>query len=100
MVATGGDLAIVIGGYKSSNTAHLAKLCAESVPTFHVQDAAEILSADEICHMDFATRSVVSTRAWLPPKRPLEVLLTAGASSPDALVDQVIERVVQLCAQR
>ena len=99
MVASGGDVAIVIGGYKSSNTAHLAKLCAESVPTFHIQDAAEIISADQICHMEFATRSVVATRAWLPSKRPLEVLLTAGASSPDALVDQVIERVVSLCGE-
>ena len=97
MVATGGDVAIVIGGYKSSNTAHLAKLCAESVPTFHIQDAAEIVSADEIFHMEFATRNIISTRAWLPKKRPLEVLLTAGASSPDALVDQVIERILEVC---
>lgn len=98
MVETGGDLAIVIGGYKSSNTAHLAKLCAESVPTFHIQDAAEILSADEISHLEFSSRKVITTNAWLPKKRPLEIMLTAGASSPDALVDQVIERVVHLCA--
>lgn len=97
LVETGGDLAIVVGGYNSSNTSHLAKICKKSLPTYYVQDAEEILSHEEIRHMDLDSMTVVTSSGWLPKKQgAVEILMSAGASSPDALVDQVILRLVDL----
>lgn len=96
LVASGGDLALVVGGYKSSNTFHLMKKCEGRVPTFYIEDAAEILSADEIRHLEGQSKSVVITSGWIPKTRPLDVLVTAGASCPDALVDEVLTRVADL----
>ena len=96
MVATGGDIAIVIGGYNSSNTTHLAKLCAKACPTYTVKDADGIVSSALIHHLDLETLQPTQTADWLPTKRPLTILISAGASSPDALIDQVIEKVCEV----
>ena len=96
LVASGGDLAIVIGGYNSSNSTHLAKLCAEVVPTYYIKDATEIVSDECINHFDIAKGDVVSSRGWLPQGDKTSILISAGASSPDALVDQVIEKVCEI----
>lgn len=94
LVESGGDLAIVVGGYNSSNTSHLVELCQERLPTFYIKDAEEILGPDRIRHLDLHTHQVKETTGWLPKnKAPVDVLITAGASCPDALVDRVIERV-------
>jgi 4-hydroxy-3-methylbut-2-enyl diphosphate reductase len=97
LIASGGDIAVVVGGYNSSNTSHLVELCAESVPTYHIKDAAEILSAQEIRHFDWAQHSIRTSPNWLPERQKqvaLEILITAGASCPDALVDAVLQRIV------
>lgn len=97
MLESGGDIALVVGGYNSSNTSHLVELCQERVPTFYIKDADEILGREEIRHLELATHSVRVTRDWLPPDRsPVDVLLSAGASCPDVLVDQVIVRTAAL----
>jgi 4-hydroxy-3-methylbut-2-en-1-yl diphosphate reductase len=93
-------LALVIGGYNSSNTCNLAKICAGSVPTYHIADADCLLSANEIRHRPVgppstATVREVTTSGWLPPG-PLSVGLTAGASTPNNIVGQVIERLQEL----
>lgn len=96
LIETGGDLAIVVGGYNSSNTSHLVELCDAAMPTYFIRDAAEIVSDREIDHFDIHTRERRRSSEWLPPLRtqPIEMLLTSGASCPDAMVDEVIERVV------
>jgi 4-hydroxy-3-methylbut-2-enyl diphosphate reductase len=89
------DLAIVVGGYNSSNTSHLVELCEGRVPVFYVQDAEEIVSKDSIRHLDLH-RGVVTTAGWLPNKDKIEILISAGASCPDAMVEAVLARVASL----
>lgn len=94
MVKQGGDIAIVVGGYNSSNTTHLAKICAEYLPTYHIKDDSEIISRDEIRHLKGS--DVQISKSWLPSKPVVDVLISAGASSPDSLVDSVIQRVAEI----
>lgn len=89
-------LMIVIGGYNSSNTCNLARLCAGRVPTFHIADSTCLLSDTEIRHRTVGMPSTsevpeVVTNGWLPDG-PVAVGLTAGASTPNSIVGQVIER--------
>jgi 4-hydroxy-3-methylbut-2-en-1-yl diphosphate reductase len=99
LIEHGADVGIVIGGYNSSNTSHIVELCREAMPTYFVQTAEEIISPDHIRHFDLDTRQVIASRAWLPEKRPLDVVVTCGASCPDALVDDVLLRVLSFFDQ-
>lgn len=94
MLQTDADLAIVIGGYNSSNTSHLVELCEEKLPTYFITDADKILSGTEIAHADWRTKEESVTSYFLPGKTPLKVLVTSGASCPDALVEDVIRKLV------
>jgi len=87
------DLMIVIGGYNSSNTNNLAKIAASFTETFHIEDAAAILSAEEIRHKPAGTRQEVLAREWLPPG-PRTVGITAGASTPNNQIGETIERIL------
>lgn len=89
------DLALIVGGYNSSNTGHLAEIAARIVPTFHIQYAAEILDAREIRHRDPRTGEMVVTPGWLP-EGELRIGLTAGASTPNLEVGRVVRRVLDL----
>ncbi len=100
LLDSGGDLAVVVGGYNSSNTSHLVELCEERVPTFYIRDESELLSASEIQHFDWRAPKLKRTTDWLPSKRPLAVLVTAGASCPDAIVDRVLARIAELVGVR
>jgi 4-hydroxy-3-methylbut-2-enyl diphosphate reductase len=84
------DLAIVVGGYNSSNTSHLVELCEEKLPTYFISSEEKIISSEEIRHCDFHNKKEVTTTSFLPKKEPLKILLTSGASCPDALVEGVI----------
>jgi 4-hydroxy-3-methylbut-2-enyl diphosphate reductase len=90
------DLMLVVGGYNSSNTSHLAEMASGRVPTYHIEDAQGLVSADEIHHKPVAAIAPRVTRAWLP-RRPLKVGLTAGASTPNSKVGEVIERLAACC---
>lgn len=95
LIASGGDLAIVVGGYNSSNTSHLVELCQQKMPTYFIRDAGEILSQTSIRHFDIHTGKEVLTEGWLPAlDRPIQLVLTSGASCPDALVDAVIQSIL------
>ncbi len=89
------DLAIVVGGHKSSNTSHLVELCSQSLPTYFIQDANDIVSRDTIRHFDIEEREEVEIEGWLPDEKPLTIVLTAGASCPDSLLDEVVARVLE-----
>lgn len=97
-------LALVIGGYNSSNTCNLARICAdEGLPTFHIADAECLVSADAIRHRPVGAPSTAvvaeqTTSGWLPAG-PLTVGLTAGASTPNNIVGQVIERLEALARE-
>ena len=92
------DLMLVIGGYNSSNTANLARICAASRPTFHIADPECLISADAIRHRPVASKGEVTTERWLPAHRPVVVGLTSGASTPDNLVGAAIARIEQFCS--
>ncbi len=89
----GVDLMLVIGGYNSSNTAHLAEICSEKFPTFHIADSLSMESAVLIRHKPLHEQKEVEATDWLP-EGALKIGVTAGASTPDVKVDEVIERVL------
>ncbi len=94
MLAVDADLALVVGGYNSSNTSHLVELCEEKLPTYFINDAMKLLSADQILHYDFHRHQELLTNNYLPATKPLTVLITSGASCPDAVVEQVIRKLL------
>ena len=94
LIADGADLAIIVGGYNSSNTSHLVALCESSLPTYFISDAGEICSEEKIRHLDNVNKQLVETRHWLPKSKPTDIILTAGASCPDALLDEVLQKIV------
>lgn len=88
------DLAMVIGGYNSSNTSHLVELCEQKLPTYFIHSEEEIISSKEIVHYNFHNKTLLTTLSYLPEKRPVRILLTSGASCPDAMVEGVINKIV------
>jgi 4-hydroxy-3-methylbut-2-enyl diphosphate reductase len=85
------DLMIVLGGYNSSNTCNLARICADRLPTYHIADPEGLASPTEIQHKPAGAKHETITPDWLPPG-PLTIGLTSGASTPDNLVERVIRR--------
>jgi 4-hydroxy-3-methylbut-2-enyl diphosphate reductase len=96
MLQTPADLALVIGGYNSSNTSHLVELCEEVLPTYFINHEDCLMSKDNIRHCDFHMHIELETEGYLPQKEDLRVLITSGASCPDALVERVINRLAEL----
>lgn len=94
LLATPADLAIVVGGYNSSNTSHLVELCEQQIATYFINSEEKILSAEKILHYDFHSKSEIITGAFLPSHQPVKILITSGASCPDALVEGVINKLV------
>jgi 4-hydroxy-3-methylbut-2-enyl diphosphate reductase len=98
LLKTDADLAIVVGGYNSSNTSHLVELCEEKLPTYFINSEEKILSSKEILHYNFHTKKEILTGSYLPGKQPVKILLTSGASCPDALVEGLINRLTSFFA--
>jgi 4-hydroxy-3-methylbut-2-enyl diphosphate reductase len=88
------DLALVVGGYNSSNTGHIVELCAEKFPTYFISSAGKIISEKLISHFDIQEKKEKVSENYLPFKKPVQILLTSGASCPDAVVDQVLQKIV------
>jgi 4-hydroxy-3-methylbut-2-en-1-yl diphosphate reductase len=96
------DLMIVIGGYNSSNTCNLARICAERVPTLHIADPDCLVSSDEVRHRPVGAPSTTASREeiardWLPATGPVVIGLTAGASTPNNIVGQTIRKLEEFC---
>ncbi|MEE6186853.1 4-hydroxy-3-methylbut-2-enyl diphosphate reductase [Mycovorax composti] len=94
MLNTPADLAIVVGGYNSSNTSHLVELCEEKLSTYYINNSEKILSRKEILHYNFHTKQEILTADYLPTTEPIRILITSGASCPDALVEDVIQKLI------
>jgi 4-hydroxy-3-methylbut-2-enyl diphosphate reductase len=91
------DLAFVIGGYNSSNTTHLVELLETKFPTFFINSAAEIKSKNEIEHFDIHSKNIKNSTSIFPEgKSKLSLAITSGASCPDAVVEQVLDRLCEL----
>jgi 4-hydroxy-3-methylbut-2-enyl diphosphate reductase len=92
MLETAADIAIVVGGYNSSNTSHLVELCKQKLPVYFIDGPEKMISEKEILHFDMQQHAEKLTTVYLPATRPLRVLVTSGASCPDAIVESVIDR--------
>jgi len=89
------DLLLVIGGYNSSNTSHLAEMGEAKLPTYFIKNAAKMVSDKLICHYDQHEHREIETTNWLPPGK-VTVGITAGASCPNNLIEDTIRRVFEL----
>jgi 4-hydroxy-3-methylbut-2-enyl diphosphate reductase len=92
MLKTEADFAIVVGGYNSSNTSHLVELCEERLPTYFINSPDKIISSGEILHCNWQTKEESFTYSFLPQKALVQILITSGASCPDAVVEDVIRK--------
>lgn len=95
LAQTHADLALVVGGYNSSNTMHLVEILEHAFPTYHVRDAEELKSHKKIRHFNQWDKEIRTTPDWIPETEgPLKVAITSGASCPDVLVDEVMLKVL------
>ncbi|MGN6552744.1 MAG: 4-hydroxy-3-methylbut-2-enyl diphosphate reductase [Verrucomicrobiota bacterium] len=88
------DLLLVVGGYNSSNTSHLAEMGEAKLPTYFIMNAAK-MEADKIAHYDQHEQKEVETSNWFPAGK-VTVGITAGASCPNNLIEETIRRLFQL----
>jgi 4-hydroxy-3-methylbut-2-enyl diphosphate reductase len=87
------DLALVVGGYNSSNTSHIVELCERKFPTYFINSDNEIKSRNEIHHFNYHEKKKVITTNYIPERDVVRIVLTSGASCPDTLVDRVLLKV-------
>lgn len=91
------DLAIVVGGYNSSNTTHLVELLEQKFKTYFIRSCDEIKSINEIEHYDIHLKNVILENEFLPGHiDPLKIIVTSGASCPDSIVDRVLQKILDL----
>mgnify|MGYP002629538604 CR=1 FL=1 len=99
LMETDADLAIVVGGYNSSNTSHIAELCEEKIPTYFISSEKCILEDGSIEHFNFHQGKTEFTMDFLLSKSPIKIALTSGASCPDAVVDRVLQKVLSFYSE-
>lgn len=86
------DFAVVVGGYNSSNTSHLVELLERKFKTFFISSDKEIISNNEIHHFDYPHKQHLTSFNFIPQKEKVKIILTSGASCPDAVVERVLRR--------
>jgi len=91
------DIMLVIGGYNSSNTCNLARICDDRLPTYHIAEPGCLLSRDAVRYRPVGTKHEIVAEGWLPASGPVRLGLTAGASTPVNLVAQAIEIMDAFC---
>jgi 4-hydroxy-3-methylbut-2-enyl diphosphate reductase len=94
LLETPADFAVVVGGYNSSNTSHLVELCEEKLPTYFISSEEKIISSTAIRHFNFHSKQELTASDFLPQKKTVKILITSGASCPDAMVEGVIEKLI------
>lgn len=96
LIESHADFAIVVGGYNSSNTLHIVELCEEKLPVYFISGADKIISQNVIKNYDIHSHSEQTTENWLNTGRetPLKIILTSGASCPDAILDEVLQKIL------
>jgi 4-hydroxy-3-methylbut-2-enyl diphosphate reductase len=87
------DFAIVVGGYNSSNTSHIVELCEEKLPTYFISSEEKILSNKIIKHFNIHQHKEIESENYLPEKEIVDIILTSGASCPDAVVEAVLRKI-------
>jgi len=92
------DMMIVVGGYNSSNTAHLVEIAEQKLPTFFIRGSSCIESLERIVHYDLHRQEEVSSEyaGIIAGDAPLNIGITAGASCPNNLIEETIQRIFEL----
>jgi 4-hydroxy-3-methylbut-2-en-1-yl diphosphate reductase len=98
LARSGLGLMVIVGGYNSSNTGHLCEISSQFCPAFHVRDAEEIVSRNEIRHKPANQTEVVASEDWLPGGK-LRIGVTAGASTPNRVIEEVILKIISVSGQ-
>ncbi len=93
---SGADLALVIGGYNSSNTSQIAGILEQKMPTYFIQDEKEIISESLINHFDYPSHQLRTKENWLPEVEHRAIVLTSGASCPDTILENVLRRILEI----
>ena len=93
LLETDADLAIVVGGYNSSNTSHLVELCERKFHTYFISSEKQITDKNTINHFDYPNKKHLTTNNFLPTKTPIKIILTSGASCPDSVIEGVIHKI-------
>lgn len=93
LLETAADLAIVMGGKNSSNSSHLVELCEQKLPTYFIDDVSKIIDKDQIQKTNWKNKETVIVSNYLPKKETISILMTSGASCPDAVVESVIHKI-------
>ncbi len=93
LLETEADLAIVVGGYNSSNTSHLVELCERKFHTYFISSEKEITDKNTIHHFDYPNKKHLTSSNFLPNKTPVRIILTSGASCPDSVIEGVIHKI-------
>jgi 4-hydroxy-3-methylbut-2-enyl diphosphate reductase len=88
------DFAIVVGGYNSSNTSHIVELCERKLKTYFISSAEKIISGKLISHFKLNEKAEILTEDYLPVKKTVDIILTSGASCPDAVVDDILQKLL------
>lgn len=88
------DFAVVVGGYNSSNTTHIVELLDQKFRTYFISSADKILSPNTISHFDINSKKEIRTNGFIPEIEPIHIILTSGASCPDAVVDLVLRKII------
>jgi 4-hydroxy-3-methylbut-2-enyl diphosphate reductase len=96
LLETEADLAVVVGGYNSSNTSHLVELLEEKFPTFYIKNQGEILSKSTINSFDIHSSETLNQTNFIPDKENVRIIISSGASCPDSLVDGVLHKIISL----
>jgi 4-hydroxy-3-methylbut-2-enyl diphosphate reductase len=96
---SGASMALVVGGYNSSNTSQIVTILSEKMPAYFIQDASEIVSQEQIRHFDYSKQQLKLTSQWLPDQRPVRIVLTSGASCPDTVLEAVMNKVLDFTGQ-
>jgi len=87
------DLAIVVGGYNSSNTSHIVELCEEKLPTYFISSETKIMNQKSIRHFNIREHKEIKSENFLPNRNLIDIILTSGASCPDAIVESVLRKI-------
>jgi 4-hydroxy-3-methylbut-2-enyl diphosphate reductase len=88
------DFAVVVGGFNSSNTSHIVELCENKFQTYFISSQNDLLSKNIIKHFNINAKQEIFTENYIPEKPQVKIVLTSGASCPDSVIDDVIQRFV------
>lgn len=87
------DLAFITGGYNSSNTSQLVKICRNYFETYFISSEEKLVSDKEIIHFNMEKKIEITTRNYLPKKNKINILITGGASCPDSVLERLLEKI-------